>query len=1152
MPSCESEAVAPPASELHPRALSAPCTALDKGEAGPAFPAGSTDVPLPIAGQSPPQEPPADRPGALTPHPEPTDGRPPSGNRLAYDRFPPELQASNELGPKAPPSPLPPDGAPGGELRMPHDLGHDHSPSLTDFSDDGQERPPSAPHGRTVCGQCGADLLNPAAIDEHILLHRSLSAGSSSTSLSSSAAPGPPVPPAGLDSPPSLSPSLDPAFPFVCPVCRARYKTERGLNAHVDRLRHFVPLGESIHEYIGVPSGTPTQELLHLLATTFTRLAKQLPPSEALSRFLSVCRKMDGSGRLPPPRMLLRMLLRRGLLGRAWQAVQSEASQSATIPEPTGEERLAVIRELHPAPPAVTLPPVALTLGTAPKITAKALVKELKSMKAVAAGPSGLGKAHLLHLCERADAADLFVAALAPLLTGQDWTRLKPLAEFRLKLLAKPNGKWRPIAIQETLLVALHRALLKQTPALRKLPAWQLAFEPMAQVKAIRQAEELKRDHHLLTVDVRNAFNSVPHPVILFALHRARVPQPTVAYIAAFLRARHSRDLPAVPAGVPQGDPLSMALFCQSIVWPIESSLQQYRVLAYADDLIVASPPSVPADAVRRDAARALASIGLCVEASKCTSTQTGAIAFMGTRIIKDAPFNLGEQAARSLAAHLDVLAAASLSRHDRLRLLVSCIVPSVNYGPLVDAYPGPHSYADVDRRIISEVAKLLGVPEPTARALALSPRAAFGLGLVLPSHYHADMQAQRSAMQAGTFRDLRKKRLAHVSPLRSFLPLALLRGPPLSDDEVLFVGECLAGHYQKGIVMGLCAHCKQPMRLRHHLLCKAVNGIHVARHTRILNALVAAAKGRPGYVALNPAVPVDHLQPDLTLGDGFGDLVVTVPWRVEKSYALKLAKYRPLVSAGRASHILPVVIGSDGTLHPESAAGLAHAGVDLLKFLHEAALIILWHLTHSATAFAALTVPSHSHTAAETRGDPLLPISGAPLPPAQQPSLPEPSSALSLAMRAPGSALNRPGASGARPRASSLCAPADACPAAAHEPSSSPSVELFQPPSRADPPDPLAPGLPDDPGSFRRSRAPSPPPLDDCSQGEPPPDQAAEPPPKSRPPIFKRIDAGAAPGKAGAFYPFKRVRPPGAEGGPTAPGAPPCPTDQRVAPGLD
>lgn len=425
-------------------------------------------------------------------------------------------------------------------------------------------------------------------------------------------------------------------------------------------------------------------------------------------------------------------------------------------------------------------------------------------MKAVSTGPSGLGKPHLLYLCVQAGAANTLATALSSLFAGRDWNQLKPLAEFRLKLIPKPNGKWRPIAIQETLLVAFHRLLLKQTGPLRRLPSWQLAFELMAHVKAISRAEKLKQDHHLLTVDVRNAFNSVPHEVILFSLHRARVPLATVEYLSSFLKARHAADLPSVPAGVLQGDPLSMALFCLSIVWPLEALLPRYKLLAYADDLLVASHPSVHMDVVRKDASDVLAKVGLMVEASKCTSTQLGAISFMGTKIIKDSPYNLGEQATHTLLGHLEVLHSAWLSRHDRLRLLVACIVPSVNYGPLVDAYPGPRSYTEVDTAIIAE---LLAISEQQARTLAITPRPNYGLGLVLPSYYHNDMQQQSRSMMAGTFRELRKKRLKFTMPLKSFLPLALMRGPPLNNDQVLYVGECLSGRYQRGNSMGTCRH---------------------------------------------------------------------------------------------------------------------------------------------------------------------------------------------------------------------------------------------------------------------------------------------------------------------------------------------------------
>lgn len=974
---------------------------------------------------------------------------------------------------------------------LPHDLGHDNSPSLSDPRADRRDPDPgpgaAPPSSGTRCGQCDEELPDSAAIDAHIALHHpptplaasTPSSCSSTPDLAAAALPAEPEPSA------SPSPSVDPAYPFRCAICRAQYKTERGLKAHMGRLRHFTPLEEAVHDMIGIPSGNPTEPLLQLVLATYTGLARTLPPAETLARLLTICRKADGSGRLPPSRMLLR----RGLLGRAWQAVQDEASQAPRIPEPRGEQRRQIIRDLHPLPMDVSLPAVPHTLGPAPKITGKALVRELRSMKAVATGPSGLGKAHLLHLCDKADAAEVFATALAGLLATRDWGQLKPLAEFRLKLLPKPNGKWRPIAIQETLLVAFHRAILKQTAPLKKLPSWQLAFEQMAHVKAISRAEELKASHHLLTVDVRNAFNSVPHAVIIFSLHRARVPLPTVEYVSSFLGARHCVDLAAVPAGVPQGDPLSMALFCQSIVWPAEAFLSQYELLAYADDLVVASHPSVPADTVKRDASDALAKVGLCVEQSKCASTQLGAIAFMGTRILRDGPYNLGEQATRSLLGQLETLRAADLSRHDRLRLLAACIVPSVNYGPLVDAYPGPHSYADVDAAVIAEVAGLLSIPDQQARTLALTPRSNYGLGLVLPGHYHADMQQQRREMAAGTFRELRRKRIKQSAPLRSFLPLALLRGPPLNNDQVLFVGECLLGRYQKSVVLGTCSFCKQPMRPRHHLLCKAVNGIHVARHSRVLDALVACAKGRPGFVTLNAAVPVDHLQPDLIIGDGYGDLVLTVPWRVERSFALKLAKYKPLVDAGRARHILPVVLGTDGTIHPTSAVGLASAGVDVPRFLQEAALVILWHYTQSAISYSALSAPKASPIAAAVQGAPLAP------------ACKDPPSAPQCPADAPAAAITE---------AAGLCT---------HALPASPSVELMLSFEVSNAPSPGS-YLPEPSSETHTAESSTPTPA----AADPPGAPTVEPARKQRPPIFKYVGARAAPAREDKPYPFRKV----------------------------
>ena len=60
---------------------------------------------------------------------------------------------------------------------------------------------------------------------------------------------------------------------------------------------------------------------------------------------------------------------------------------------------------------------------------------------------------------------------------------------------------------------------------------------------------------HAVSLDTKNAFNSLP---------RAGVPKVLIDYIRNFLDLRHSRDVKCEVCGVPQGDPLSMFLFCMA------------------------------------------------------------------------------------------------------------------------------------------------------------------------------------------------------------------------------------------------------------------------------------------------------------------------------------------------------------------------------------------------------------------------------------------------------------------------------------------------------------------------------------------------------------------------------------------------------------
>ena len=198
---------------------------------------------------------------------------PPSASNCPGDRpSTRNLQGPKNEGASEAPA-IPSDPRPCGQDLLPCPdewLPHDLSPSLSEAADSDASLGPLA---GTVCADCGEALQGSEEVDEHIARHR----------------PAPPPP--------------DPAHPYACRMCQTRYKTERGLRAHVARLGHFTPPDAAIHRHIGVPSGSPSPDLLQLLAGAFTELARQLPPAQALARFLATCH-------LPPSRTLLRRGLR--------------------------------------------------------------------------------------------------------------------------------------------------------------------------------------------------------------------------------------------------------------------------------------------------------------------------------------------------------------------------------------------------------------------------------------------------------------------------------------------------------------------------------------------------------------------------------------------------------------------------------------------------------------------------------------------------------------------------------------------------------------------------------------------------------------------------------------------------------------------------
>ena len=121
----------------------------------------------------------------------------------------------------------------------------------------------------------------------------------------------------------------------------------------------------------------------------------------------------------------------------------------------------------------------------------------------------------------------------------------------------------------------------------------------------VRRAHELisRPGMHPVSLDIKNAFNSLPRAEVVRALNEAGVPKVLIDYIRNFLDLRHSKDVKCEVCGVPQGDPLSMFLFCMAI----ERLLRRLKergitFLAYADDIVAFHDEAYPAGAIVQQA----------------------------------------------------------------------------------------------------------------------------------------------------------------------------------------------------------------------------------------------------------------------------------------------------------------------------------------------------------------------------------------------------------------------------------------------------------------------------------------------------------------------------------------------------------------------
>lgn len=174
----------------------------------------------------------------------------------------------------------------------------------------------------------------------------------------------------------------------------------------------------------------------------------------------------------------------------------------------------------------------------------------------------------------------------------------------------KTPGEFRPISIASILIRQFHRIFARRLQSFRPFDERQRAFCPadgtaenLLLLKSILEdAQSEKKELHIVSIDIKKAFDSVTHSSVFNALGRIGCPVPFVNYIqgiyakaSTVLQYQGESVVTDINSGVPQGDPLSPLCFNHvmdgvvgSLNGDVGYSLKGKRIncIAFADDLM--------------------------------------------------------------------------------------------------------------------------------------------------------------------------------------------------------------------------------------------------------------------------------------------------------------------------------------------------------------------------------------------------------------------------------------------------------------------------------------------------------------------------------------------------------------------------------------
>jgi hypothetical protein len=254
--------------------------------------------------------------------------------------------------------------------------------------------------------------------------------------------------------------------------------------------------------------------------------------------------------------------------------------------------------------PITDVPPLCITADTLTTVLGR-------FRRGTAPGLTGWTYEHILDATRRPSARRACFSFLNDMLAG----RLPPLPELLDSdglPLTKPTGGVRLIAIGEAwlrlaALCAVH-VCSELGPSLAPLQVG-VGIPGGAEGvgHALRSALDAHPDHLLLSLDCKNAFNSVSRQAIF---HAAQEHAPFLLNFLSwaygrpsqvFLRGAPDNSDPVLStSGVKQGDPLGPLLFAPTLQGPLQRTATAHperQIMAYFDNINVVSPAAAAAPA---------------------------------------------------------------------------------------------------------------------------------------------------------------------------------------------------------------------------------------------------------------------------------------------------------------------------------------------------------------------------------------------------------------------------------------------------------------------------------------------------------------------------------------------------------------------------